>query len=78
MEQGVGPIMTIVDFDTRSAIPNSEGIIWDHCKMGASNIAFAGIRPFATVDKSKIMFAANVLHFLIYNIESLCLHHHIR
>ena len=53
--------MSVVDFDTRATIPNSDGLLWRDCKN--ASIPFGntgGLRPFATVDQTKVMFAANI------------------
>ena len=46
------------DFDTGEIIPRSENIMWSECQITVYQDTFA-IRPFAMVDKTKIMFTAN-------------------
>ena len=60
LPSNVSSALTVIDFDTRVPISNSEGIYWDHC-MNANYVATVNaLRPFAVMKRSNVLFAANI------------------
>lgn len=60
LPSNVSSALTVIDFDTRVPISNSEGIYWDHC-MNANYVASVNaLRPFAVMKRSNVLFAANI------------------